>query len=267
MAVVLASLSASAFAPVPKESAKALQVTRGRPFSSGAVFINGKYLEPPYVVERWGTGIRINGRSVSGQVIDWNEFLKTQAGVKVAMPETPAAAPAPEPAPVANEDVSASSLDDLFDDDPKPTKKAPAVSRSTPSVKAAPVCSLTGEFVPNDMTKAMLARINARRTEIDRTLRAGGFICFGDTYSQVSGDSRMLLSLLQKLPEFQRNARNEQDFCGRVRNAGMVYLNEVLCMDLYRNRIDYRKLLELRAKLQKDSDMQRMLDEVSAPLF
>jgi len=270
-----AAASVLAFAPVPKESAKALKVTRGRPFSAGAVFINGKYVEPPYVIERWGTGIRINGIPVTGQVIDWNEFLKTQANVKVAKQE-PSEQPPAETKPVATpppapaEDVDASSLDDLFDDDPKPKKPVEvrkpevAVTKSRPTVVTY---SLEGEFVPNDATKFMLARINAVRTEIDRTIRTGGFICFGDSYSQVTGDSRTLLNLLEKLPEFQRNARDEQDFCERIRRAGLVYLNEVLRMDLYRNRADYRKLKDLRTKLKKDSDMQKMLDEVSTPLF
>ena len=68
---VMTAMGAFAFQPIPKESAKALKVTRARPFSAGAVFINGKYVEPPYVVERWGTGIRINKIPVTGQIVDW----------------------------------------------------------------------------------------------------------------------------------------------------------------------------------------------------
>jgi len=275
MVLLLSSFTVLAFAPVPRESAKALQVTRGRAFSSGAVFINGRYVEPPYVVERWGTGIRINGLPVTGQVIDWNEFVKTQAGCKVVKTES-AAPSAPEPTPAAvsepEEDVNANSLDSLFDDDPAPAQTAvsrkPVTSRP-PVAPRRPAVSLTleGDFVSNDATKAMLGRINALRTEIDRTLRAGGFICFGDTYSQVTGDSRTLLDFLEKVPECQRTARDEQDFCNRIRAAGLIYLNEVLRMDLYRNRADYRKLQARRTRLKKDSEMQKILDEVSTPLF
>ena len=123
-AAVMAATGAFAFQPIPKEGAKALGVTRGKPFSAGVVFINGKYIEPPYVVERWGTGIRINKEPVTGQVIDWNEFLKTQEGVKVEKrTETVPAAPVVQQAAPAVEDVDSSSLDDLFDDDPKPVKR------------------------------------------------------------------------------------------------------------------------------------------------
>ena len=53
-ALMVAALAtaASAMHEIPKASAKALGVTRGKSFSSGVVFIEGKYIPPPYVVER-----------------------------------------------------------------------------------------------------------------------------------------------------------------------------------------------------------------------
>lgn len=275
----LAALTGEAFQSIPKESAKALGVTRGKPFSSGMVFINGKYVEPPYVVERWGTGIRINSIPVTGQVIDWTEFLKTQPGVKVEKSET-AVAPAKEPKPIPasapepSADVSASSLDDLFDDDPKPVKPAKVEPKA---VVAAPVVSkpaktvvtyvLSGKFKHNDDSTALLKRINANRTEIDRTLRSGGFICFGDSYSQVQGDRRTLLELLEVLPELQQRSPDVQVFCVRIREAKLVYLNEVLRWDLFRNRMDYRKLMERREKLKSDQKWDQIIEEASDPLF
>ena len=282
-AIVMACGSLFAFQPVPKESAKALGVTRGKKFSSGAVFINGKYVEPPYVVERWGTGIRINSIPVTGQVIDWTEFLKTQPGVKIEKSETEVApakvqvpAPAAAPAPKPVEDVDASSLDDLFDDDPKPAKPAKAAvapkAVASVSVQPKPVKStvtyvLSGEFSHNDDSKALLGRINANRTEIDRSLRSGGFICFGDSYSQVQGDKRTFMELLEVLPELQQRSPDVQTFCGRVRDAKLVYLNEVLRWDLFRNRADYRKLRERREKLKADQKWDQILEEASDPLF
>lgn len=271
--VCLMTLSAGAFQPVPKESAKALGVTRGRPFSSGAVFVNGKYLEPPYVVERWGTGLRVNSVPVTGQVIDWEEFVKTQQGARVVKTETapaPAAASAPEPAPAAD-DIDSTSLDDLFDDVPKAKKPATPARSFKPSVAARPRVSVSyemdGDFVPNEASKALLARINAARTEIDRSLRAGGFICFGDGYSQVTGDSRTLLQMLKKLPDLMMDAADAKTFGASVRAAGLHYLGEVLLRDLFRNRDDYRKLRSLRKKLEKKDEMNRVLDDFSRPLL
>ena len=270
--VALAASVANAMPEIPKASAKALGVTRGRPFSSGVVFIEGKYLEPPYVVERWGNGIRINSKPVTGPIVPWSEFLKTQDGVKVTKTESAPPPAAPAPAPAANNDLDDTSLDDLFDDDPKP--KAKSKTAASPARPAAPVrprtttsYSLEGEFVSNAATKALVTRINAVRTEIDRILRNGGFICFGESYSRVSGDSRSALTLLEKLPTLQRRAEGLNDFRSRVRVAGLVYLNEVLCEELYRNRIDYRKLQERYEKLKKDAELNNMIKEISKPLF
>ena len=277
VAVLFLSLAAAtsfAFQPIPKEGAKALGVTRGRPFSAGAVFINGKYIEPPYVVERWGTGIRINKEPVTGQVIDWNEFLKTQEGVKVEKKtEAVPAAPVVQQAAPAVEDVDSSSLDDLFDDDPKPAKRksAPPARSSTVARPSVPRTSvsyvLDGEFKANDASKALVGRINETRTEIDRILRAGGFICFGDAYSRVTGDKRALLSMLEALPELQQRSANVDAFRTGVRSAGLVYLNEVLCEDLFRNRIDYRKLKERRERIKSDQKWSQILEDVSDPVF
>lgn len=280
----LATTTAFAFQPIPKESAKALKVTKGKPFSAGVVFVNGKYIEPPYVVERWGTGIRINKIPVTGQIVDWNEFLKTQEGLRqekktIAAPNPPpvSAAPAVQSAgssSSASDEVDASSLDDLFDDDPKPVKvksaaKPAAVSR--PAVPVAPrtVISyvLEGEFKMNEQSKALRGRINAVRTEIDRILRSGGFICFGDSYSRVTGDKRTLLSLLDSLPELQQRSGTLESFRAGVRSAKLVYLNEVLCEELFRNRVDYRKLMERREKIQSDRKWDQIIEEATDPLF
>ena len=267
LVALLAAATALGFPEIPKDSARALGVTRGRPFTAGAVFLHGKYIEPPYVVERWGTGLRINGKFVSGQIVDWTDFLKTQAGVKVTRTEVAApAAPAPAPASVA--DVDESSLDDLFDDDPKPKKAAPPPRSAAPARPKTTVSySFDGTFVPNDATRALVNRINAARTEIDRILRAGGFLCFGNSYSRVSGDARTLSAMLESLPEIQQRANGVDEFRASIRQANLVYLNEVLCEEMFRNRMDYPKLRDLRARIKKDRQWQEILNGVNQPLF
>ena len=274
--MVMAAMAAMAFQPIPKASARALGVTRGKSFSSGLVFVNGKLIPPPYVVERWGTGIRINSTPVTGQVVDWNDFLKTQPGVKVVRTETAPEPPEPEAEPevaeatnevqqvqqVETAKADVNSLDDLFDDESdeteakKPTpaaRPAPAVTVRKPAPPPKPKATvsyvLEGEFAKNDASKALLKRVNQARTEIDRILRTGGFICFGDRYPRVTGDSRTLKSLLDKLPELQQKAADEDAFVSAAYTANIVYLNEILLKELYKNRIDYLKLKRLRTKL------------------
>ena len=259
-AFLCAAMAAAAMQEIPKESAKALGVTRGRSFSSGVVFVEGKYLPPPYVVERWGTGIRINSIPVTGQIVPWNDFLKTQTGVKVTKTEIP---PAPKKQSYEMDDFS---LDDLFDDDPKPSKKRKA-NRKPVAPSYSTSYSLDGEFVKNEVSKSMVARVNAVRTEIDRILRIGGFICFGEKYSRISGDSNSALALLEKLPGLMRSSATLSDFKSAVRAAGLVYLPEVICEEIYRNRIDYPKLQERYEKIKGDMEIQRMINEAAQPLL
>ena len=276
--VAMMATAVMAFQPIPKASARALGVTRGKLFSKGLVFINGKYLPPPYVVERWGTGIRINSTPVTGQIVDWNEFLKTQPGVKTVTTEPESAAVSEsaeseaeaeatsETQPVEAAAADVNSLDDLFEDDSdeNDVKKKPAAARSTPKPKvvhkpapkprATVSYVLEGDFVPNEETKALVKRINQTRTDVDRTLRSGGFLCFGDKYPNLSGDSRLLKKLLSKLPELQQQATDEADFVSSAYAANIVYLNETLLRELYKNRIDYLQLKRLRAKLNDNLD-------------
>ena len=246
---------------IPKESAKALGVTRGRPFSSGVVFVEGKYIAPPYIVERWGNGIRINSIPVTGQIIPWSDFLKTQGGVKVTKTEVQAA---PKKQSYEMDDFS---LDDLFDDDPKPKKKRKAQRKPAASPSYSTSYSLEGEFEPNDASKRLVTRINDVRTEIDRTLRMGGFICFGDSYSRISGDSSSALTLLEKLPGLLRSSRDLAEFRSAVRAAGLVYLHDILSEEIFRNRVDYPKLQERYDKLKGEAEIQRMIEEAATPLL
>ena len=275
--VAMMATAVMAFQPIPKASARALGVTRGKSFSKGLVFINGKYLPPPYVVERWGTGIRINSTPVTGQIVDWNEFLKTQPGVKTVTTEPESVAVSESAEPEAEAEATSetqpveaaadvNSLDDLFEDDSdeNDVKKKPAAARSTPKPKvvhkpapkprATVSYVLEGDFVPNEETKALVKRINQTRTDVDRTLRSGGFLCFGDKYPNLSGDSRLLKKLLSKLPELQQQATDEAAFVSSAYAANIVYLNETLLRELYKNRIDYLQLKRLRAKLNDSLD-------------
>lgn len=275
--VAMMATAVMAFQPIPKASARALGVTRGKLFSKGLVFINGKYLPPPYVVERWGTGIRINSTPVTGQIVDWNEFLKTQPGVKTVTTEPELVAVSESAEPEAEAEATSetqpveaaadvNSLDDLFEDDSdeNDVKKKPAAARSTPKPKvvhkpapkprATVSYVLEGDFVPNEETKALVNRINQMRTDVDRTLRSGGFLCFGDKYPNLAGDSRLLKKLLSKLPELQQQATDEAAFVSSAYAANIVYLNETLLRELYKNRIDYLQLKRLRAKLNDNLD-------------
>lgn len=251
----------SSFAKPPAMAAQALKVTAGKPFSAGYVFVDGKYLPPPYKVERYGTVIRINGCQVTREIVPWSEFLKTQTGATVTRSEAPVEedAPAAEEEEVEEEeeeeevDDTASTLDDLFDDDPAPKKaasKKKPVKKSKPKAKKKPVAkvsySLEGDFRPNEKSKALVEKVNQVRAKIDSQLRLGGYFFFSARYSTLSGDAGASKRLFDRLPEVMKKSSDRESFGAAMRAAGLSYFPISLNDDLYKNRFDYLQLLERR---------------------
>lgn len=275
---VLSVAVSFAMPEIPFDSAKALGRARGKKIDTGLVFVNGKYISAPYVVERWGTGIRINGIQVTGQIIDWVEFLKTQQGFKAVPAENPVKSESGSDSSSASlddlfsdddsSDAGESSLDDLFDDDPPPAKKKPASrSRKPRKPKAEPSYSFEGEFTHNEASRALLQKINSLRTDIDKHLRSGGFICCGDNYSRVLGDAGASMRLLERLPLLMRKHEDLKSFTAAVRAAGMIYFPDELYGDLFSNRLDYRKLDKRCKKWKKELEWDKVLEESGTPLF
>ena len=265
--------SKSAFATVPKQALVELKATVGKPFSSGLVFVNGKFLDPPYKVERYGTALRINGIQVTNEIIPWTEFLKTQPGVRVEKVEPPPAAAAPAPvqetASAAEETATSDSytddIDDLFDDDPKPKKKVaakPAAVKRQP--KAAPpqpttTVVLDGEFVPNDKTKAMVARINKERTRVETVLRKGGCYFFGTRYTPISVDRMPAEMFLSSIPGVMKSNTAFEPFSSAARAKGITFLSEAVLRDLFRNRLDYIRLIAREKAIKEEGKWGTML--------
>lgn len=254
----------AAFATVPKQALVELKATVGKPFSAGLVFVNGKFLDPPYKVERYGTALRINGIQVTNEIIPWTEFLKTQAGARVEKVDPPpaAAASAQETAPVVEEsetsDSSIDDIDDLFDDDPKPKKKVAAkpVVKRTP--KAAPppqpttTVVLDGEFVANDKTKAMVARINKERTRVETVLRNGGCYFFGVRYTPISVDRMPAEMFLSSIPGVMKSNTVFEPFSSAARAKGITFLSDAVLRDLFRHRLDYIRLIAREKAIKEE---------------
>ena len=70
--------AAPKFGEVPVAALQSLKGARGKPIRSGVVFVNGRYLPPPYVVWRRGTAIYIGDVQATGQIIPWTTFTMAQ---------------------------------------------------------------------------------------------------------------------------------------------------------------------------------------------
>ena len=263
----------AAFAAVPRQALVELKATVGKPFSAGLVFVNGKFIDPPYKVERYGTALRINGIQVTNEIIPWTEFLKTQAGARVEKVDPPPAAATPAPvqetAPAAEDpatsDASIDDIDDLFDDDPNPKKKVAAkpVVKRTP--KAAPppqpttTVVLDGEFVANDKTKAMVARINKERTRVETVLRKGGCYFFGTRYTPISVDRMPAEMFLSSIPGVMKSNTAFESFSSAARAKGITYLPEAVLRDIFRYRLDYIRLIAREKAIKEEGKWGTML--------
>lgn len=250
--------------PKPQPAAlTALGKAVGKPFSSGWVFIDGKYLPPPYKVERFGNVIRINGIQVTGEIVSWNNFIRSQKGVKITKNESapsadgeaaPEAAPEPEPELEDEDDAWDSSIEDLFDDEPatkKPAKKSGSSYKPRPKKPSVTVTySFEGEFEHNDKSKALLKKVNALRTKIDQNLRSGGLYCFSSNYSMLAMDARSADLVMKNLPDLMKKNTDRASF-GQGVHAANIPFSEPLIDDVFKNRYDY---LTLKNRYTKEKE-------------
>ena len=115
-------------------------------------------------------------------------------------------------------------------------------------------------FVPNEHSRALLKRINDRRSYFDRKLREGNMIFFGSRYSPVTVDPRLVRNLLAVLPDAIREADDGARLFATLRSKGIVYLSREVCDDLVENRQDYPKLIEYRRSIEKDDELRKLLE-------
>lgn len=300
LAALLGCLSASAapvdncgFEKVPRDALVALQEARGKPFTGGAVFVNGKYLPPPYVVSRYGTAITINGHQVTGQIVPWNKFLgarhaaTTSDAPSAQKPASPAekveeasslddlfeddsaASSAPSPAPSAATATAADNsddmdlIDDLFGDEtekPKAKPRAPVAKAARPAAPAGP----PPKYVPSARTKQLLDVIDKQRTAYDRALRMNNFYFFSPRYSNVGGNLRVLGIMSEKLPDALKDATSADDLYSRMRRSGLGFVSPEVCADLFANKRTFLSLYELRSRVREEIEHRKSLTTESS---
>lgn len=228
---VVAVAAAPGFEKVPRQAMRELKGAVGKPLAEGMVFVNGRYLAPPYRVARMGTAIFVNDVQVTHQVNSWRKFLATQ-------PESAASAAAPAAA-AAQQPAVAASLDELFEDeDAAGAKPAAAAEEERP-------------FKANAKSAALLQEIDAYRTLVQRKLREGNVCFFGSRYARIVVEPRIAKQLLAVLPEAMREAESGEDMEARLRAGGIVFLNRTVCEELLQNRPDYLKITARRRQMQE----------------
>ena len=264
MALMAAPYVPPPFEKVPDPALSALRITKGKVISTGIVFVNGKLVPGPYVVSRYGTVIRVNREQVTGQVVPWVQFTTTAGARPPARPQAAAPVPPPAPAPAK---PAASSVDDLFDDDPAPAAAAAAPRPAAPAAAPAPAAPVpAGEYVDSPRSKNLLKRINDYRTEVDRTLRGNGVYFFGARYSPIRVESRLAKELMAVLPDALRDANDARNLYDILRRKGITYIPAAVCVDLMRDRALYIKVRDRLREIKEEQSFHNMLNNAGGRL-
>lgn len=276
---LLAGAAVRADLPEVSEAALGeLGSTYGIPQMNGFVFIEGRYVPPPYTVTRKGNGVFINRIQIE-QPVAWSLIEAAEAGgepqkkaidadgdfeevapgaVKPAEPEAPAAAE-PATAPKA-----VKSIDDLFadDDEPAPAKaenpmQAPAEEQLSAVPAPVPVEAAPQQAVrraPEEMKRLkddLRTRLDTLRKGYELALGQGEVFFFSERQSRLNGNYGTARTLLQVLPGSLRNAQSPLDLMQRLNQGGVYFVDLAICSALFKNRMVFPLLDERLRRIEE----------------
>ena len=111
----------------------------------------------------------------------------------------------------------------------------------------------------NDKTKAMVARINKERTRVETVLRKGGCFFFGTRYTPISVDRMPAEMFLSSIPGVMKSNTAFEPFSSAARAKGITFLSEAVLRDLFRNRLDYIRLVAREKAIKEEGKWGTML--------
>jgi len=258
--VVLVSIVASVsgaveLQEVPEEAIAELGTTLGVPQRAGFVFIEGRYLPPPYTVTRKGNGIFIN-RIQMQQPVPWDSFNAAPANgpakkavdadgdfEKVDAPQK-TAKPGDSTAPKA-----VKSIDELFADGAeKPAAPANAASGSQAPALTAKTLAPEEVKQKKDELRANLERL---RKGYEQALAQGEMFFFSQRHNRVNGNYGTARTLMGVLPKALRYAQSPQDLMTQLNQGGVYFIDLGMCSALFRNKSTFPLLEERLAKIEE----------------
>jgi hypothetical protein len=257
-------LSLSLFADVSERAVAELGSTFGLPQMTGFVFIEGRYLAPPYTVTRRGNGIFINRVFVEAPVpwiatpVAEDDVAVPAAGAAKAVDvdgdfeeEAPAVQQAPVPATKTPDAPKvAKSIDDLFDDDfpdaPAPTARGQGVPATLP---VGDDQAGGGSAAKRDKSTT-LAQLERIRKGYENALSQGEIFFFGQRHNRINGNYGTARALIGVLPKALRSAQSPQDLLQKLNQGGVYFIDIAICTELFRNKNTFPLLEERLAKIE-----------------
>ena len=247
-----------------------LGVTYGKPGMGGFVFVEGRYLAPPYTVTRRGNGIFINRIQVE-QPVGWPRGVEPASAVRAVDADGDFEAVAPEaaqpapPQPVAEDaqKKAVKSIDDLFADEEEPAA-APQPAAAKPMAAAAEQVTQDPEDRARDKTQ-VIEGLDRIRAGYEQALTRGEIFFFNQRHNRVNGTYGTARTLMGVLPKALRYAESPIDLQNRLKQGGVYFLDIGICGELFKNRNTFPLLEERLRKIEADEALEAMKKKAERP--
>jgi len=234
-----------------------LGVTTGVPQATGFVFIEGRYLPPPYTVTRKGNGLFIN-RTLVERPVPWPPAAAPQAPEtekRAAGDEAPRPRAGPqEETPQTGARKKIVSIDDLFADEDLHEETIPVAGEEAerPVAEAAAVVGggLSAEEAAQRKTEA-LAVLERLRKGYEAALSQGEVFFFSQRHNRVNGTYGTARLLLGVLPAALRYAQSPSDLMARLYQGDISFIDLTMCAALYDHRNTFPLLEERLARIEE----------------
>jgi len=221
---------------------------------NGFVFVDGRYLSPPYTVSRKGNALFIN-RIQFEQPVPWSRFEESKSPEAKAVDadgdfQKVDAAPA-KPA-------AANKIDDLFADD---NAKTQATQRAAAEEKAAAAAPAEPKRSPEELKRLkdeLRKGLDGRRRAYEIALGQGEIFFFGQRHNRVNGNYGTARTLMGVLPKALREAQSPQDLLQSLNSGGVYFLDLGICSALFKNKNTFPQLEERLKKIQDDEAVEAM---------
>ena len=267
----VAVFAARAQLPEITETALAeLGIAYGVPGMSGFVFVEGRYLAPPYTVTRRGNGIFVNRVQVEQPVV-WPRGVEPASAARAVDADGDFEAVAPEaaqpaPAQPVAEDAqkkAVKSIDDLFADE-----EEPAAAPQPAAARPAPAASTQAVRSPEDHARdkaQVIEGLDRIRAGYEQALSRGEIFFFGQRHNRVNGTYGTARTLMGVLPKALRYAESPLDLQNRLKQGGVYFLDIGICGELFKNRNTFPLLEERLRKIEADEALEAMKKKAARP--
>jgi hypothetical protein len=251
-----------------------LGTTEGKPVTNGFVFIDGKYIEPPYTVTRQGTGILINGHLVE-QPCPWPIPEKTKPAIPTEDPTMPEAITrnstqhdkdliaylGKKKAYYRNEygeKEMVKKMIKVYQDMPCVVKASPGQDEDHLSVTWIDGTTMEHRLIlpkrkPTEWTReTVLARTDNGRANYEDRLSKGDYFFLGSVHGRMTGTAEgagMVLGALLPILKTSKDAKEVQE--GMVK-AGFVFFDDRAAQAFFSHRRDLSNLESRLNKLRQD---------------